>query len=97
MSYSPLFTLGLLAEPCPSSSRSGAVPLHPTPQKDDASAIYFTLKTGKRDTVELRSFLYLDLADRKQHAPSYRRKFSILSKSTSWTCTADAKSMYDLV
>jgi len=94
-SYSPLFTLGLLAEPCPSSSRPSPVPVQDAP-KDD-SAIYFTLRTGKRDTVELRSFLYLDLADRRQHAPSHRRKFSILSKSTSWTCTADVKSIYDLV
>lgn len=85
-SYSPLFTLGLLAD---ASSRS------PPPAADDASAIYFTLKTAKRDTAELRSFLYLDLADNKRHAPSHRRKCSVLSKSTSWTCTADAKSLYD--
>ncbi|KAF8433208.1 hypothetical protein L210DRAFT_3649872 [Boletus edulis BED1] len=79
-SYSPLFTLGLLAEHNPKS---------PASPVDDVSAIYFTLKKGKRDTLELRSFLYLDLADNKRHAPSHRRKFSILSKSTSWTCTAD--------
>jgi hypothetical protein len=87
-SYSPLFTLGLLADHCPASSRSA-------PTTDDASAIYFTLKTGKRDTVELRSFLYLDLAHNKRQAPSHRRKFSMLSKSTSWTCAADVKSIYD--
>ncbi|KAG6374662.1 hypothetical protein JVT61DRAFT_4028 [Boletus reticuloceps] len=83
-SYSPLFTLGLLAEHNPKSSRSS-----PPSPVDDVSAIYFTLKKGKRDTTELRSFLYLDLADNTRHAPSHRRKFSILSKSTSWTCTAD--------
>ncbi|KAG8215005.1 hypothetical protein J3R82DRAFT_8411 [Butyriboletus roseoflavus] len=85
-SYSPLFTLGLLAEHSPTTAQID----------DDVSAIYFTLQTGKRDTVELRSFLYLDLADRKRYAPSHRRKLSLLSKSTSWTCTADVKSIYDL-
>ncbi|KAH0836323.1 hypothetical protein J3R83DRAFT_7874 [Lanmaoa asiatica] len=104
-SYSPLFTLGLLADHCPvgssspspsSSPAEEAPPTTTSPQNDDnASAFYFTLQTGKRDTVELRSFLYLDLADHKRHAPSHRRKFSILSKSTSWTCTTDVKSIYD--
>lgn len=88
--YSPLFTLGLLAEHSPAAS-----PTSPVESTHDDFPIYFTLKAGTRDSVELRSFLYLDLADNKQLAPSRRRKFSLLSKSTSWTCTADAKSTHD--
>ncbi|KAG9309512.1 hypothetical protein JVU11DRAFT_10485 [Chiua virens] len=73
-SYSPLFTLGLLADHSPS------------PDSGD---------TAKRGSHELRSFLYLDLADNKPYLPSHKRKCSTLSKSTSWTCTADIKSIYD--
>ncbi|KAI6149239.1 hypothetical protein BKA82DRAFT_1007546 [Pisolithus tinctorius] len=52
--YSALFTLGLL------QTSPETVPLDDV--DDDPSAYYFTLRTGRRDTVELRSFLYLDLA-----------------------------------
>ncbi|KAI6024049.1 hypothetical protein BKA83DRAFT_4603427 [Pisolithus microcarpus] len=66
----------------------------------DASAYYFTLRTGKHDMVELRSFLYLDLANssvksiagqtlRGRQQTSHRRKTSVSSRSTSWTfCTS---------
>ncbi|KAH7885824.1 hypothetical protein F5I97DRAFT_1809023 [Phlebopus sp. FC_14] len=90
-SYSPLFTLGLLAEHCIPAS-----PQNPRPSTDDASAFYFTLHTSARDTVELRSFLYLDLAEYNRPGASHRRKPSTVSKSTSWTCTTDVNSIYDL-
>ncbi|KAI6116175.1 hypothetical protein F5141DRAFT_1290667 [Pisolithus sp. B1] len=93
--YSPLFTWGLLQ----------ASPETVTHHVDgDASAYYFTLRTGKRDTVELRSFLYLDLASsstrsiaaqtqRSRQQASHRRKNSVLSRSTSWTfCTSEVNS-----
>ncbi|KAG1723237.1 uncharacterized protein EDB91DRAFT_1209805 [Suillus paluster] len=109
-SYSPLFTLGLLAErragisspnrkqSIPSSSCSGAPhKAHPAAAADDhASAFYFTLQTGQRDTVEFRSFLSLDLADSNRSIASHRRKPSTMSKSTSWTCTSDITSARDL-
>ncbi|KIJ65108.1 hypothetical protein HYDPIDRAFT_111007 [Hydnomerulius pinastri MD-312] len=106
--YSPLFTLGLLAERCMGSSSSrpmSSSPVDATPSvsnvsqkanpSDDASAFYFTLQTG-RDTVELRSFLYLDLAEYNRPMAGHRRKPSTMSKSTSWTCTTDVHSNYDL-
>ncbi|KAF9219788.1 hypothetical protein BS17DRAFT_788783 [Gyrodon lividus] len=106
-SYSPLFTLGLLADRCMgSSSSSSSNPTDPNPsvsnssQKppaaDDASAFYFTLQTGTRDTLELRSFLYLDLAEYNRPAAGHRQKPSTTSKSTSWTCTTDVNSTRDL-
>ncbi|KAI6124573.1 hypothetical protein EDD16DRAFT_1562560 [Pisolithus croceorrhizus] len=93
--YSPLFTWGLL------QASSETVTHH---VDSDASAYYFTLRTGKRDTVELRSFLYLDLASssarsiaaqtqRSRQQTSHRRKNSVLSRSTSWTfCTSEVNS-----
>ncbi|KAG1780835.1 hypothetical protein EV702DRAFT_1193662 [Suillus placidus] len=103
-SYSPLFTLGLLAERRAglSSADLSVVP-SATPSKahtpaaaDHASAFYFTLQTGHRDTVEFRSFLSLDLADSNRSIVSHRRKPSNMSKSTSWTCTSDVTSAHDL-
>ncbi|KAI5996306.1 hypothetical protein EDD15DRAFT_2251690 [Pisolithus albus] len=94
--YSPLFTWGLLQ----ASTETGNLP-GLDHVDGDASAYYFTLRTGKRDTVELRSFLYLDLANssaksiagqtqRSRQQTSHRRKTSVLSRSTSWTfCTSE--------
>ncbi|KIK94639.1 hypothetical protein PAXRUDRAFT_33411 [Paxillus rubicundulus Ve08.2h10] len=108
-SYSPLFTLGLLAERCTSSSSSNPASSSPldatasasnlsqkSPASDDASAFYFTLQTSNRDTLELRSFLYLDLAEYNKPVAGHRRKPSIMSKSTSWTATTDLHSTHDL-
>ncbi|KAG2142920.1 uncharacterized protein EDB93DRAFT_1105402 [Suillus bovinus] len=110
-SYSPLFTLGLLAErraglssahsidlpAVPSTSTATSYKAHNNAAADDhASAFYFTLQMGKRDTVELRSFLSLDLADSNRSIAAHRRKQSIMSKSTSWTCTHDVTSIHDL-
>ncbi|KAG2048062.1 hypothetical protein BDR06DRAFT_963147 [Suillus hirtellus] len=109
-SYSPLFTLGLLAERRAglSSAHSTALPVvpststgtsyksHPAAADDHASAFYFTLQMGQRDTVELRSFLSLDLADSNRPIASHRRKPSVMSKSTSWTYTSDVTSAHDL-
>ncbi|KAG2346708.1 hypothetical protein BDR05DRAFT_928220 [Suillus weaverae] len=100
-SYSPLFTLGLLAErraglssaDLPSATPSKA---HTPAADDHASAFYFTLQMGHRDTVELRSFLSLDLADSNRSIVAHRRKPSNMSKSTSWTCTSDVTSAHDL-
>ncbi|KAF8836204.1 hypothetical protein BDN67DRAFT_937088 [Paxillus ammoniavirescens] len=107
-SYSPLFTLGLLAERCMSSSSSrptSSSPVDATPSvsnlsqkappSDDASAFYFTLQTSNRDTLELRSFLYLDLAEYNKPVAGHRRKPSTMSKSTSWTGTTE-HSTHDL-
>lgn len=106
-SYSPLFTLGLLAERRAGSS--SANPPHNTTlsdvpsssasgaaDDDHASAFYFTLKTRQRDTVEFRSFLSLDLADSNRSVAGHKRKPSNMSKSTSWTCTSDATSAHDV-
>ncbi|KAG1735498.1 hypothetical protein EDB19DRAFT_1910570 [Suillus lakei] len=109
-SYSPLFTLGLLAERraglssahsttisvVPSSSTGTSYRANTAVVDDHASAFYFTLQTGPRDTVEFRSFLSLDLADSNRSIVSHRRKPSNISKSTSWTCTSDVTSAHDL-
>ncbi|KAG0705610.1 hypothetical protein DFH29DRAFT_268719 [Suillus ampliporus] len=107
-SYSPLFTLGLLAERragLSSASRKQSIPSSapykpyttPAVLDDDASAFYFTLQTGQRDTVEFRSFLSLDLAaDCNRSVAGHRRKPSNMSKSTSWTCTSNVTSAHDL-
>ncbi|KAG1864884.1 hypothetical protein F4604DRAFT_1586384 [Suillus subluteus] len=109
-SYSPLFTLGLLAERraglssahsanlpvVPSNSTGTSYKAHTAADDDHASAFYFTLQTGQRDTVEFRSFLSLDLADSNRSIAGHRRKPSNISKSTSWTCTTDITSPHDL-
>ncbi|KAI6010725.1 hypothetical protein F5J12DRAFT_718872 [Pisolithus orientalis] len=100
--YSPLFTWGLL------QTSPETVPLDDV-DDDDPSAYYFTLRTGRRDTVELRSFLYLDLASssarsiaaqtqRSRQQTSHKRKTSMLSRSTSWTfCTSELNSDFILL
>ncbi|KAG1804641.1 uncharacterized protein BJ212DRAFT_1449687 [Suillus subaureus] len=109
-SYSPLFTSGLLAERraglssahstnlpvVPSSSTGTSYKAHTAAASDHASAFYFTLQMGQRDTVEFRSFLSLDLADSNRSIAGHRRKHSNISKSTSWTCTTDKTSAHDL-
>lgn len=107
-SYSPLFTLGLLAERRAGSSSANSphnttlsnVPsssVSGTADDDHASAFYFTLRTRQRDTVEFRSFLSLDLADSNNRSVAgHKRKPSNMSKSTSWTCTSDATSAHDV-
>jgi hypothetical protein len=109
-SYSPLFTLGLLAERraglssahstnlpvVPSSSTGTSYKAHTAAADDHASAFYFTLQTGQRDTVEFRSFLSLDLADSNRSIAGHRRKPSNVSKSTSWTCTTNITSVHEL-
>ncbi|OAX43189.1 hypothetical protein K503DRAFT_766067 [Rhizopogon vinicolor AM-OR11-026] len=92
-SYSPLFTSGLLAERRAGSSSANStglshIPHSPADHRDHASAFYFTLQKGPRDTVEFRSFLSLDLADSNRPVVAHRRKPSNVSKSTSWSCTA---------
>ncbi|KAG2121884.1 hypothetical protein DEU56DRAFT_833515 [Suillus clintonianus] len=95
-SYSQLFTWGLLAERRAGLSSTTTTSVVPSHADDHASAFYFTLQTGQRDTVEFRSFLSLDLADSSRTIPSHRRKPSNVSKSTSWTCTSDITSPHDL-
>jgi hypothetical protein len=81
----------------PSTSLPGASHKpHYVADDDHASAFYFTLQTGRRDTVEFRSFLSLDLADSNRSVVGHRRKPSNMSKSTSWTCTSDVTSAHDL-
>ncbi|KAG6331848.1 hypothetical protein ID866_7240 [Astraeus odoratus] len=106
--YSALFTWGLLQEqamPPPSPPVLDISPKNsiPAPAADDvASAYYFTLQTARRDSVGPRSFLYLDLADRRHTRATHgsrksvavqthhRRKPSAASRSTSWTfCTSE--------
>ncbi|KAH7926407.1 hypothetical protein BV22DRAFT_1194396 [Leucogyrophana mollusca] len=109
-SYSPLFTWGLLADRCMGSSASRPAPgvssVAPSasfsdasqktqPPPDDASAFYFTLQSG-RDTVELRSFLSLDLAEYNLLKGTHRRKPSNTSKSTSWTYASDPIPPFDM-
>ncbi|EGO20538.1 hypothetical protein SERLADRAFT_373313 [Serpula lacrymans var. lacrymans S7.9] len=58
---------------------------------EEGSAFYFTLQTG-RDTIELRSFLSLDLAEHNMPPTHLGRKPSNASKFTTWSSASDALS-----
>jgi len=87
--YSPFFTSGLLStttsrSPSPDISlgpRRGSLPTNAPPRMttsiaDESAAFYFTLQP-KRDVIEYRSFLSLDLAEsQSMRSASLKRKVS---------------------
>ncbi|KAF9005964.1 hypothetical protein BDQ17DRAFT_1540593 [Cyathus striatus] len=73
-----------------SPQRQSSNRLPPRPPTVDSSAFYFTLQT-KRDPIQYRSFLSLDLAESQSlRSASLKRKESAISKRTSHSSRLDS-------